>query len=208
MNNPLQAIARKLYTHSNRDVYAVLPLSALGVVLGHILLYRWLFPEASSHHHELTQTGHGYFSSVVAVSVCLMMLGLVAVVRRNKDSYSADRQLSKPKGFWHNFIVLFVVQVVLFAGMELTERLLSLGVHGAIELISSTFFIYGFLFQLITAACMALLVESAEVLSKILFQSATVLSRELRLTFRYTRQYRQNQISKFLIRAPPSFMKY
>ncbi len=134
-----------------------MPIASFGVVLGHIFVYRHLFAEPTHSHDVLAETGHSYFGVATILASAVAVLSLAAygwISYRDKLRKSNDSGVS----FWRNFAVLFVLQALIFVCMELIERA---SAHGSVDIaafFASGVFTLGVVFQLATAAFVALLV--------------------------------------------------
>jgi hypothetical protein len=90
----------------------------VGVLGGHLATYALLFPDAHVHDQVLAESGHGWTAllgpaALTAVAVALA-LGLVGGAGRGRS-----------RGV--RFTTLVLLQVALFAGLELAERVASSG---------------------------------------------------------------------------------
>lgn len=94
----------------------------VGVLGGHVLTYAILFPDAHVHDQVLAETGHGWTAllgpAVLTAVVVAVALGLV------RGSGHGHRRGVR-------FTTLLLLQVGLFAGMELAERVASSGLSVA-----------------------------------------------------------------------------
>lgn len=159
-----------------RELFRLLPISLFGVVLGHGLLYKYLFLD-STHHHDVTRVQHGYLPYFIGLSLCVATssLGWYAWLGYSEKRY---HRRSAQYSFWKSTVCLFLIQSLLFIAMEVLERTHG-GVHGVWEFINSQFFVFGIVFQLLTAALAALSVRTAAFVGR---QFALV---QARATYRY-----------------------
>lgn len=104
--------------HRFRSGLVAVAWALLGVLGGHLLTYAILYPDAHVHDAVLAESGHGWTAllgpaALTAVTVALT-LGLLGGVRRDHS-----------RGV--RFTTLLLLQVGLFTGMELAERVASSG---------------------------------------------------------------------------------
>lgn len=149
-----------------RELFKLLPISMLGVVLGHGLVYRWLF-EGSGHQHATMDQQHHYLPVFLTVSCLLSVFSIVYYVRRG---YAEALSHSQPlrMSLIGKVTCLFVVQSLLFVAMELLERRHGQGWKYIVEFINSPLLIYGLLFQLLTALVLVLVLSTAIFVGKML----------------------------------------
>jgi hypothetical protein len=132
---------------SSRGVLA-LAWALVGVLGGHLLTYLILFPDLHVHDAVLAESGHGWTSLLgpavlTSVGVALA-LGLLAPTGRGGS-----------RGV--RFLTLATLQVVLFAGLELGERIASSGLtleslpHQLVDHGLAAILLLGGLIQVVTA---------------------------------------------------------
>jgi hypothetical protein len=92
--------------------------AVVGVLGGHLATYAILFPDAHVHDRVLDQTGHGW-------TVLLWPAALTAVTVALVAGWLTASQRGRGRGV--RFGTLFVLQVALFAGLELSERVAASG---------------------------------------------------------------------------------
>jgi Zn-dependent protease with chaperone function len=121
--------------------------AVIGVLGGHVLTYALLFPDHHEHEEVLAESGHTWLALVpplilVAASVAVV-LGLLAGTGH-----------ARARGV--RFAALAAIQVVLFGGMEIAERVTS-GMtidalpHVLVEHQLAAILVVGTLLQLVTA---------------------------------------------------------
>lgn len=102
----------------SRSALIAVAWALLGVLGGHLLTYALLYPDAHVHDAVLAESGHGWTAllgpATLTALVIALGLGLLGGVRR--DHARGVR-----------FTTLLLLQVGLFAGMELVERVASSG---------------------------------------------------------------------------------
>jgi hypothetical protein len=91
-----------------------------GVVVGHTVTYLVVLPHPHEREAVLRQTGHGYFSVLAMVAVLAGLFALGGVFLRGLIAGGPVRR--RPVSL---FARLACVQIVAFAGMEVTERLVT-----------------------------------------------------------------------------------
>lgn len=104
--------------HRSRSGLLAVSWALLGVLGGHLLTYAILFPDAHVHDAVLAESGHGWTAllgpAALTALVVALGLGLLGGFRRDP---SRDVR----------FTTLLLLQVGLFAGMELAERVATSG---------------------------------------------------------------------------------
>jgi hypothetical protein len=94
----------------------------VGVVIGHLTTYVLAVGDEGLRHALLERTGHGYLGTAVALALVLGAATAVSAVRRRLRP-GTQAGIEEPV---LRFIVrLGLLQALLFAALELTERLLS-----------------------------------------------------------------------------------
>jgi hypothetical protein len=132
-------------------------MAVAGVVLGHWLGYLLAVPDAAIRAEVLSQSGHGYWLFAVKLAVILGVTGLATVfaralgllIRPHSDVDGEDDSFSTVAAR------LVGLQVLGFAGMEVTERLAA-GAPVA-SLLQHDAFLIGVLVQILVAGIGALL---------------------------------------------------
>ena len=95
-----------------------------GVLLGHWVGYRLIFPDPVAREAVLRAAGHGYWPYAVRSSVAMLAVALVAVaIRALAGSLSRDR-CEDPHPI-DVFARLAVLQMAGFAAMEVAERVMA-----------------------------------------------------------------------------------
>jgi hypothetical protein len=95
-----------------------------GVLIGHWLAYLLVIPEGHAREQYLAQTGHGYWLVAVRLCLALGLAGLGAFGARFLRPALRQREASTGVVRWLAG-QLIAIQVLAFAGMEVSERLLS-----------------------------------------------------------------------------------
>lgn len=156
-----------------RELFKLLPIAMGGVVLGHALVYRWLFV-SPAHMHEGYSAQHNYLPVFVMVSgiVSAVSLGYYMMLGYRKEQHN---KTDDTHSFWRLTLCLFVVQSALFIAMELLERSHG-GFNDAMEFLNSSLVVYGVVFQFLTAALVALSVSTAKIVGQLI---ARIVSRSM-----------------------------
>jgi hypothetical protein len=118
-----------------------------GILAGHELTYALLFPDAHVHHAVLAETGHGWLHWLWPVALAAGLVS-VALGLLSGSSRGGSRGV--------RFAVLALLQVTLFCGLELSERLAveltpEPHHHGLVHQGLAAILIVGGLIQLVTA---------------------------------------------------------
>ncbi len=142
----------------SRPLTRILPASISGVILGHVFLYSLLFGTASHLHTDIAITNHSYLPLMTSMGTALLLLSAWWHWRAGRSLHSGTSKAS----FTHTFAVLFIVQSLVFIGMEIGEQYVSGGNHAVGHLLASSFLVYGCAFQLLTACLVAALITGAE----------------------------------------------
>lgn len=184
-----------------RLFYAI-PIALAGVLLGHAFVYQAVFPVATHRHDALQSTGHGYLPFFTVIAVIAGLYSLWHAIRLGRQAAQAThKQAAIP--FHYLVLSLFLIQALCFVGLEVTERLFSTGLRGALAFLGSPLLSLGIIFQLITATILGFALSGATHVGKL-------LTKVRRLPFR-TVIYNLFQITiicrslplSLSIRAPP-----
>jgi hypothetical protein len=120
--------------------------AVVGILAGHALTYALLFPNAHVHDAVLAESGHGWLDWLWPI---VLVAGLVALAA----GLLSGSTRGGSRGV--RFVVLAVLQVALFTGLELSERL-AVGLtpgshHGFVDAGLAAILIVGGLIQLVSA---------------------------------------------------------
>lgn len=97
--------------------------AAAGVLAGHFVGYRLVFPGTPQRHAVLVETGHGYFPLAFRVAAMLAVIAGAATLARG---YARARHHGiKPPSPRATAFRLAALQVVAFVGLEFVERLVT-----------------------------------------------------------------------------------
>jgi hypothetical protein len=138
-----------------RPAFRGLPLAGAGVagtLTAHWLAYLVSIPQARVRAAALAGAGHGYWGSALKLAVVLALAGLGALAIRAGSTPQGE--LSGLGAFMWVLRRLVLLQVVLFAAMEVFERLVSGAPLGG--LLGHDLFVLGLLLQVLVAAALAL----------------------------------------------------
>lgn len=189
-------------SRSLRSLVRLLPISLSGVALGHVLVYRWLFPP-SNHVHAGADIQHRYMPAFVAISIVLAIVSLVWYVYLGyKESKNHIGRAKYP--FLRTAIILFLVQSALFFIMEIMEQGHGFSSSGVTEFLGSQLFAMGVLFQLITAAFVALSVYTATVIGHSINRLALSLGQFLLVIVILERYLLRSANDRLGNRGPPT----
>lgn len=145
----------------------ILGAAAVGVIVGHCLTYVLAVLDEGSRHALLAETGHGSWDLVLGAAIVLGVWLAGSVVLRH---LRPGRRGAAPMRFWPLALRLAGLQILLFAAVEVGERLITATPFGGTlgyELLS-----LGAAVQAVVALAIAmalrLLVRAAEALAEIL----------------------------------------
>jgi hypothetical protein len=95
-----------------------------GAVVGHALTYLVAFVTPHSRQAALDETGHSYWSFAVATAIAIgAWSAIVLVIRQLRRTARHDRGDHAAEGLFRTAMRLAVLQVTLFACLEVGERL-------------------------------------------------------------------------------------
>jgi hypothetical protein len=95
-----------------------------GAVVGHVLTYLVAFVTPHSRQAALDETGHSYWNLAVAIAIALgVWSASILVIRHFRQGARNER--SEEAGVFRSASRLALLQVGLFAGLEVGERLAS-----------------------------------------------------------------------------------
>jgi hypothetical protein len=127
-----------------------------GVVAGHSIAYFAAIPDASRRGALLAQTGHGYWRTALVAALLAEVLCLGAVAARHFRAGLAGALPIRLGGF-QLALRLSVIQIVVFTGLEVGERVVSrIPVAG---MFANHLFALGVVIQLLVAGAGALLLR-------------------------------------------------
>jgi hypothetical protein len=148
----------------------LLGAAAVGAIVGHGVTYILAVWDEGSRHALLAETGHGYWDLALGTAIVLGLWLTGAVVLRH---FHPGPRAVTSTGLWPLTLRLAGLQVVLFAALEVGERLV-----GAVPMSESLFhevMSLGVAVQAVVALVIALLlrllVRAAEVLAEVLLGS-------------------------------------
>lgn len=113
---------------SRRSVFApgafrLAVTAAIGVLAGHFVGYRLVFPGSPQRHAALVETGHGYLPLAIRV---VAMLAVVAAAATFARGYArAHENGEAPPTPRATSLRLAVLQVLAFVGLEFVERIVT-----------------------------------------------------------------------------------
>ena len=97
--------------------------AAAGVLAGHFVGYRLVFPGSPQRHAVLVETGHGYFPLAIRV---VAMLAVIAGAATLAKGYARARSEGAPlPDHRATALRLALLQVSAFVGLEFVERIVS-----------------------------------------------------------------------------------
>lgn len=96
--------------------------AAAGVVVGHLTTYVLAVGDEGLRHSLLSRTGHGYLATAVAGAVVIGLAVAAAVVFRHLRPASGH---GRDEPLLHLILRLGALQALIFAALEVTERLVS-----------------------------------------------------------------------------------
>jgi hypothetical protein len=134
-----------------------------GAVVGHVLTYLVAFVTPHSRQAALDETGHGYWSLAVAIAGAVgVWSAAVFVVRRLRSS---DHGAHSNEGLLRSAIRLAILQVGLFACLEVGERLaVGAPLRG---LLGHDLLPLGLVFQVLVALGLALILRGMATVAEI-----------------------------------------
>ena len=113
---------------SRRSVFAPGALrlagaAAAGVLAGHFVGYRLVFPGSPQRHAVLVETGHGYFPLAIRIAAMLAVIaGAASLARGYARARDSGDALPAPRATAGRLAVL---QVFAFVGLEFVERIVT-----------------------------------------------------------------------------------
>jgi hypothetical protein len=125
-----------------------------GVVLAHWLAYVLAVPSAHERAEVLAASGHSYWVMAIKLAVVLVLAAFGTLFLQHAGRPAREQELGR-EAFSPIAVRLSLLQVVAFAAMEVTERLV-VGAPVA-HLFHHRIFLMGLALQLIVAAAGALL---------------------------------------------------
>lgn len=174
----------------------------VGVVVAHAGGYIAAFPHTHSRDAHLAETGHSYWpaASVLAVAAAVVLL-LVAASSGIRRGRAGDGPLTLAAGR------LALVQVLLFAGIEIVERIPN-GLDVA-SLLGSREFVVGVLLQFAVAALVCRGTRAVEqITARVVARRQSIRTRAATHGYRRVDGWRRALHGPLLSlgsRAPPSF---
>jgi hypothetical protein len=147
--NPSLAAGRPTQGSSGRSCAELVPLAAIGVVLGHLLTYAIAIPDARERSGFLARTGHGYFPVFAEYA---LVVGTITLAAWLIGSLRPDGRVAGARGVVG---VLAPVQVVGFVCLEVGERAIG---HASFADLVGRDLIIGVLVQVLVAAVVAWIV--------------------------------------------------
>lgn len=99
----------------------LLGAAAVGVIVGHCLTYFVAVWDSASRHAIMAKTGHGHWDLALGTAIVLGFWLAGAVVLRHLRPGPGR---AAPTGLWPLTFRLAALQVALFTGLELVERLI------------------------------------------------------------------------------------
>ncbi len=97
--------------------------AAAGVLAGHFVGYRLVFPGSPQRHAVLVETGHGYFPIAIRVAAMLAVVaGAASLARGYARARERGDALPAPRS---TALRLAVLQVFAFVGLEFVERIVT-----------------------------------------------------------------------------------
>jgi hypothetical protein len=144
-----------------------------GAVVGHILTYLVAFVTPHSRQAALDETGHSYWNLAVATAIAVgVWSAAVLVVRHFRRS---NREERPPEGFFRSTLRLAVLQVGLFACLEVGERLAAgAPLRG---LLGHDLLPLGLVFQVLVALGLALILRALATVVEIVARTRLELPR-------------------------------
>lgn len=145
-----------------------------GAVVGHVLTYLVAFVTPHSRQAALDETGHSYWNFAVATAIALgAWSAIVLVIRHMRRRARHDRRDHPAEGLFRTAIRLAVLQVTLFACLEVGERLAAgAPLRG---LLGHDLLPLGLVFQVLVALGLALILRAlataVEVVARALLES-------------------------------------
>jgi hypothetical protein len=141
-----------------------------GAVVGHALTYLVAFVTPHSRQAALDETGHSYWNFAVATAIALGVWSAIVLVVRHLRRH--DRSRRPPEGLLRTALRLAVLQVTLFACLEMGERLAAdAPLRG---LLGHDLLPLGLVFQVLVALGLALILRAlataAEVVARALLE--------------------------------------
>lgn len=102
----------------------LIALASAGTILGHLLAYAATEPDHARRAHLLAETGHHHFSlwTTAAFAVLVAALAHFAFTRSRETSRAEPLTVAR-----FSFTRLMAMQLLLFVGLEVTERALAGG---------------------------------------------------------------------------------
>ena len=97
--------------------------AASGVLAGHFLGYRLVFPGSPQRHAALVETGHGYFPIAIRIVAMLAVVAAAATFARGYARAHANGEA--PPSSRATALRLAVLQVGAFVGLEFVERIVT-----------------------------------------------------------------------------------
>jgi len=130
-----------------------------GAVVGHVLTYLVAFVTPHSRQAALDETGHSYWNFAVATAIAIgAWSAIVLVVRHLRRNARRDRSRRATEGLIRTALRLAVLQVTLFACLEVGERLAAgAPIRG---LLGHDLLPLGLVFQVLVALGLALILRA------------------------------------------------
>lgn len=127
----------------------------LGVILGHLLLYEWLFPDPAHRHDELASTGHGYFPYLIVASLILGVFSTWVYFKQGKSG-----KAEKSTSVYALIAVLFLLQSLFFLFIETLERFFHGGSEQAFSFLTSSTLVFGVVFQFLVSCVVGVFITT------------------------------------------------
>jgi len=131
-----------------------------GVVAAHVVDYCAVFPDGAERARHLAVTGHGYWPVAATAALLSAVTVMGTALRLGMTRLRRPAGPAPPPGWWLRLSHLARVQVVLFAAVEVVERIAA-GSHPA-RLFESPEFALGVVLQVVIAAVALLVLSGTE----------------------------------------------
>ena len=110
-------------TRLTSGAFRLAATAAAGVLAGHFVGYRLVFPGSPQRHAALVETGHGYLPFAIRVVAMLAVVAAAATVARGYARAHENGEALPAPGV--TAIRLAVLQVLAFVGLEFVERIVT-----------------------------------------------------------------------------------